>query len=556
MELVRGFFVSLPYFIILIGLLVFVHEGGHFVLAKVFKVKVHVFSLGFGPKLLGFQKGETLYKIGLVPIGGYVKMLGEDPSEEVEPEDRGRAFSDKPPWQRLLILIGGPAMNLIFPLFLHFGVGLGFSELLPAEVGVVLPGMPAYEAGLRPGDVIKAIDGQEIHSFDEVVYKVAPRPGQKIAFTIQRGDDLFERTIEPRPTEIPVILEERETIGVIGIRPDYEKPLVGVAGSDSAAFRAGLRSFDFVESVNRRPVERFVDLERMLTEAAGSKVDLSVKSMKADAKPPFEPLDDYLEPGARSVSLEVPAGVASLRDLGIESSADFVAYVAPEGAAERVGLRRGDRIVSLDGNRYEHGQIFMEINRKPDKERLLAWTRDGVEHKGMFKPDFIPAGKAGDLGVKRDAYDSGFWSVVSYAKPVLVPNRSLFTHAVKYSLMETAAGFRVIALGFKMLFEGTVSMRALGGPIMIGQLAGMAGQEGVSSFFWMMALISLNLGLLNLVPIPILDGGQIVLLGIEAMTRRPISRVIRERVMIAGLAMILVLMVFATWNDIARLVVG
>jgi regulator of sigma E protease len=213
-------------------------------------------------------------------------------------------------------------------------------------------------------------------------------------------------------------------------------------------------------------------------------------------------------------------------------------------------------LLALDGKRYAMGQLLNAIDRHPERERTLTWSRGGQRHQSPFKPKFIAAGEAGELGVARDTYDKGFWAYGKTAKTELIDNPSRFGTAVAYALAETWADVRMMAIGFKLLFQGKISLRTVGGPIMIGQLAGVAGQQGASSFIWMMALISINLALINLLPIPVLDGGQLAFIAFEAIRRRPVNRLVKERVMIVGLAMILVLLVFATWNDIARLVVG
>ncbi|MDJ0764602.1 MAG: RIP metalloprotease RseP [Myxococcota bacterium] len=559
---IQGFFSALPYFIVLIGVLIFIHEGGHFIFAKLFKVKVHVFSLGFGPRLIGFKRGETLYKISLVPLGGYVKMLGEDPTEEIHPEDQGRAFGDKPRWQRFLIVVGGPFMNIIFPLFLHFGVGLTFQEVIPAEVGLVLPNMPADNAGIQPGDIVVAVDGEPVHAFTDLLAAVSPRPNQKLKLVLRRGGETIEQELIPDAMEvpkmgIPVFLDEKETVGRIGVTLGYLPPLIGVSHPSSVAAQAGLVPFDLVTSVNGTPVPRFLDMEQKLVAAAGSTVTLAVRHLKPDAKPNFSPFSDQFTDQVDTVTLHLPDGLTSVGDLGLDRALDYVAYVTPGGAAEKIGLKRGDRLVSLDGETYPMGQIFVALSKHPEKSRVLAWQRNGEVFERSFKPKFIPAGEAGELGIGRDTYDNGFWGLAGERiLPTAVPNPALVGGALKYALAETWGGIRLIGIGIKLLFQGKVSLRSLGGPIMIGQIAGQAGQQGPSTFFWMMALISLNLGILNLFPIPVLDGGQIVFILVEAITRRPISRIIKERVMLAGIAMILLLMVFATWNDIARLVVG
>ncbi|HUT78738.1 MAG TPA: site-2 protease family protein, partial [Polyangia bacterium] len=269
---------TILFFILLIGVLVFVHEGGHFLMAKLFGVKVHVFSLGFGPKLLGFRKGETLYKISAVPFGGYVKMLGEDdPAEERDPADAGRGFHEKPKWQRALILIGGPAMNLVFPLFLHFGVGLTETRVDPPEVGWVLPGSPAEQAGLRPGDRIVGVDGATVRTFDEMRQRVAPHPGVPLDLRIERGGATFETAITPAAARVTVLLDVQRTIGRLGVAQRYLPPVIGITDRDGPAARAGLETFDRVAAMDGVPLRRWVDLERALAGAAGRTVRLTVE---------------------------------------------------------------------------------------------------------------------------------------------------------------------------------------------------------------------------------------------------------------------------------------
>ncbi len=556
MELIQSFFVKLPYFIVLIGLLIFVHEGGHFIFAKLFKVKVHVFSLGFGPKLFGFRKGETLYKVSLVPIGGYVKMLGEDPSERVEEGDRGRAFGDQPVWQRMCIILGGPAMNLIFPLFLYFGIGLGTTQVMPPEVGSILPETPAAQIGLQPGDIILAVNGEPVESFSHLISKVAPHPGKKLQLTVIRQSETLEFDLVPKAHKTSVIPNYTETVGQIGISAAYANTLIGIADPQSPAYQAGLRTFDLIVSIDGEPVERRLELEEQLVAAAGKTVTLEVKKLKTDIKPPFHPFEEQLNPTVHRISLAVPAHTQSLAALGIENSSEFILYVSKDGAAEKIGLQRGDRLLGLDGKSMSMVQIYASVDQQPDVTRTIAWTRQGVRQQASYLPKFIPAGEAADLGVKRDVYDKGFWALRHGVVPELIDNPALFASALRTSLAQTYSGFKLTWIGFKLLIQGKISMRALGGPIMIGQLAGQAAEQGAGTFFWIMALISINLGLINLFPIPVLDGGQMVFLFVEGITRRPINRIIKERVMLIGVAMILLIMVYATWNDIARLVVG
>jgi len=540
------------YFVVLIGVLVFVHEGGHFLVAKLFKVKVHAFSLGFGPRLFGFRGRETDYRVSAVPIGGYVKMLGEDPSEVAGPEDIGRAFTDKPRWQRFCIIAAGPAMNLAFPLFLHFGVGLTIDRVAPPDVGFVVPGMPGAAAGLVPGDRITAIDGEPVATFEEIVAVVSPRPGQALDIELVRDGRPIRRTIVPSAIRRSIIASEKETVGQIGVYSSYTEPVVGVDDPGSPAAAAGLRTFDRIVAVDGAAVERYIDASRAVGRAAGRTATLSVRRLEPDAKAPFG--DESYGPEPLTVRVEVPVGARDLAGIGALESGDFVAHVEPGDPAERIGLERGDRLVSLDGDLYGAVQIERGLAAAPDICHVLSWSRRGAVMSSPYRLKFVPAGEKKDLGVAQDAYVNGF-SVYMPFVVSRIDNPARLSGALRYAIAETRDGVRLIGIGFKLLFRREVSLESIGGPLMIGQLAGMAGQEGAASFIWMMALISLNLGLINLLPIPILDGGQILIIATEAIIRRPLSRKLKERIMLVGLALIVALMLFATRNDILRLFV-
>src|SRR5688572_13601086 len=170
------------YFIVLVGVLIFVHESGHFLWAKLFGVRVLTFSLGFGPRVAGFSRGGTEYVIAAIPLGGYVRMLGENPHDEVQGADESSAFHTQALWKRVVIVFAGPMMNLMFPVALYFVVFLGTTTLSPPIVGDVFPGQPA-EGKLKPGDKVVAIDGQSIETFYELTRVVAPEAGRTLSFS-------------------------------------------------------------------------------------------------------------------------------------------------------------------------------------------------------------------------------------------------------------------------------------------------------------------------------------------------------------------------------------
>jgi regulator of sigma E protease len=257
---------TIVYFIILIGVLIFVHELGHFLFAKLFDVKVLRFSLGFGPRAGGFRRGETDYVVAWVPLGGYVKMLGEDPKDEIKPEDQGRAFNQKPLWQRYIIVLAGPAFNLIFPIFIYFVFFAAQTHMTPSVVGKVFPGQPAEEAGLRPGDRVVTIDGNPVRYWEDLQGLISDHAGEPLRFTVERDGQSFERYITPREQVTRNRLDMEERVGRIGVSPRFELAQVGISNPTSPAARAGLRTGDIITSANGVRVDRWSQLQKLLDE--------------------------------------------------------------------------------------------------------------------------------------------------------------------------------------------------------------------------------------------------------------------------------------------------
>ncbi|MFY2560567.1 RIP metalloprotease RseP, partial [Corallococcus terminator] len=230
---------NLGFFILLLGVLVTVHELGHFLVAKACGVKVLKFSIGFGPKLIGFVKGETEYQIAILPLGGFVKMAGDLPHEELSPDEAKRGFLAQPPWKRGLIVLAGPAFNLIFPVIVYFFVFLGPHQATSTLVGYVEPGMPAAAAGMRPGDRVLSVEGESVRTFDDMRDTFVGRFERPIPIVVERDGQPVTLTVKPiKNTETsPIDTVER---GLIGVLPLAKPPLVGVPPG-SVAETAGLR---------------------------------------------------------------------------------------------------------------------------------------------------------------------------------------------------------------------------------------------------------------------------------------------------------------------------
>jgi regulator of sigma E protease len=570
--------VDFLYFVLLIGALVLVHELGHFVAARAFGVKVLTFSIGFGPTLLRFRGKETTYRLGLLPLGGFVKLLEESPrrasgpqDDDIAPEDRKRTFQAQPLSRRAWIALAGPTMNVIVPLFLFFAVFLDGGMVVPPVIGSVVAGSPASGI-LRPGDRVLEIDGARVETFVDLQEAIAHHPGKRLSLKIARTVE--GPNVKPHEEAIDVfvvpsaVVESRdlgasETIGRLGVGPSPLAAVIGVSDPSSPAYRAGLRTFDVVTHVGGVATPRFVDLERRLRDNPGVSVPVNFLRPTSiawpDAASPSGPFAELavFEPHVAVLAPEpVVAGVDDdpeandgARRAGIEATDLFVASV-PEGSSEwRAGMRSGDRIVSVDGVEIASWQALVDdLVAGADRTREVKWRRDGQIMTGLLRVRKEEWVDASGQHVERYVWRSTHWSP-TVPQP-LVDDPAPLRHAVRDAFVETVSVVRFIVGSAVRLLEGKIRVAAISGPIAIYDVAGRAGARGARDFLWVMALISINLGLLNLLPIPTLDGGQLLFLAIEAATRRPVPLRVREVMSIAGLTMLALLMAIALRNDI------
>ncbi|MDE2180256.1 MAG: RIP metalloprotease RseP [candidate division NC10 bacterium] len=341
--------------ILVLGALIFVHELGHFLVAKRAGVRVLKFSLGFGPKIIGFTRGGTEYLLSAIPLGGYVKMLGEDPQEEVV--DREGSFSEKPVGWRSLIILAGPGSNFLLAVVIFWAVFTIGVPTLATKVGEVMEGFPAYEAGVLTGDRITAIDGHPIEKWEELATQIHKSPGRPVRLTIERAGRQFDLMMAPKATRQKNVFGEEQEVGLLGIAP-----------------------------------------------------------------------------------------------------------------AEEFLIERTDPVTALA--------------------------------RALYK-----------------TYDLA----------------------------------RLILLTFIKLIQGVVPAKTIGGPLLVAQMAGQQARLGLLNLLFFTALLSVNLAILNLLPIPILDGGHLFFSLIEAVRGKPVSQQKREMAQQVGLALLVALMIFAFYNDIFRL---
>mgnify|MGYP001118373030 CR=1 FL=1 len=538
------------YFIVLIGVLVFVHEIGHFVWAKFFGVRVIRFSLGFGPRLVGFRKGETEYIIAAIPLGGYVRLLGENHLDEIRPEDEHRSLENQSIWKRIVIFVAGPAMNLLFPVLLYFVVFLGDTTLTPAVVGMVVPDQPA-EGVLEPGDRIVRLDGEPVQSFYEVQQLVEDRAGKPLQLVVQRGEQRLQLTLTPVRAQRRYPLDIVDEVGRIGISPYYPQPVIGITSPTGPAGAAGLKTFDLVVAARGKPVQRWTDLKRLLDRNRGSLLPLTYLRPRTIRGALGGLLDlDVFEPCVTTLAPEPGKDPGSER-AGLELADLYVSQVKENSPEHLMGLLPGDRLLDLDGEPIRFWRsLLLELNARPGSVHRLTWRRAGRVLSGNFS--LQPEKGMGELGLLTDRFVVGIRNWVPLRQEPPEENPHPLGYAVQEAVSETANTVRFTLYAIVRLLQGQLAMESIGGPLAIFEVSGTAAREGVLNYLKLMAFISINLGLINLLPIPPLDGGHLVFALLEAVMRRPLSIRVREKAYIIGLVLLLLLMVLAVKNDVER----
>jgi len=420
-----------------LGVLVFVHELGHFLAAKRVGIRVLKFQLGFNPTILSVRRGDTEYGIGALPLGGYVKMAGESPEEG--PTGRSDEFLSKTKWERFQVLVMGPVMNILLALVvtaivLYQGVEKGAYEDQPPVVGVVAAGSPASKADFLPGDRIISVAGHDVSTWEQFLIAVGAKPNREIEIKLLRKGLEATRKVTPA-----VVGQSRFEFGDIGVLPGVH-PHVRSVQSGGAAERAGLKTDDVVLSVNGQPIT------------------FSYQLKEAIAKHPEE-----------QITLKL------LRD---GQPLTIAATPAKNGKEGLLGIGIGDETIKIKPGVGDAIKISVQKN---------------VEYAGL--------------------------------------------------IFQTLWG----------LATRETSPKQLMGPVAIAQLSGESAQMGLIAMLTLMASLSLNLGLLNLMPIPVLDGGHIFIMALEGIARRDFSVRVKEKMLLAGFVVILMLMVTVIYNDLTRI---
>ena len=434
---------TLVSFAFVLGVLVFVHELGHFLAAKRVGIRVLKFQLGFNPTIFSYKYGDTEYSIGALPLGGYVKMAGETPEEAALAHDRAPdpgEFMSKTKWQRFQVLVAGPAMNLllavvVLAVVLYQGAEVPAYEDQPPVVGAVAEGSPAAKAGVQPGDRMTAVGGSHVETWKDFLIAIGSRPNRETPITFVRNGTEMTRTVTP--TAAP---DSRFEIGDIGVFPDVHPRVWPTVNKGEPGDRAGIKPGDVILAVNGQPITFRSQLIDIISKHAGQPVTITIQREEERHE----------------------------------------IQVTPE--------KRGDR-----------GAL------------------------GIYLADATRSVKPGVL------------------------------EALRLSVRENVEGAGLIFRTVWGLLTRETSPKQLLGPVGIAQLSGEFARVGWVALLGLMANLSLNLGLVNLLPIPVLDGGHIFIMAVEGIARRDFSVRVKEKMLLAGFVVLMMLMVTVIYNDLTRI---
>lgn len=542
----QGFSFIVP-LVILLGLLIFVHELGHFAVAKYFGVRVETFSLGFGKKIFKLKRGDTEYCISIFPLGGYVKMFGDDPTAEIPESEKQYAFNHKPVGQRIAVVLAGPLMNFFFAIVLFTLISIVGEETIQPVMGDVPANSQAYTDGFRSGDRVLKVGETPVETWEQVQTSIEDNANKTLDFEVKRFNSEETAKVSSAIKLAPNknILSSEDFVGEIeGVGFASSATTIGILSEESAAYKAGLRLGDMITHVDGKEVLRFKELVSAIQASTNPSISLKI-----------QPAEEKKEAYSIDISKTSENPLELLKSFGIESSDLYVSKVMENSAAAKAGMKEGDRIVSVNGTTVSSWQeIVTNIQAYKEGEKPLAVTvaRAGKQETLMVTPELID--QVSPTGKEKKVFALGVITAMTIAPPfTFVEKTSNPVKALKTGFVKSVYWTKATIMSFVRLIQNKVSAKSIGGPIMIGQLASKTFEIGISPFMKIMAIISINLFVLNLLPIPILDGGHLVFYTIEAIKGAPLSMRKMEIAQQVGLVLLLALMVFAFVNDVSRL---
>jgi regulator of sigma E protease len=559
-------------FLLLLGVLVFIHEFGHFYVAKLCGMKVEVFSIGMGKKILSWKRGETEYALSLFPLGGYVKILGQDPREEISANEAHRSFQKKPVAQKTAVVLAGPIANLLLAFFvftLLFKVGVNSPA---AQLVRVLPESPAAVAGFQDGDIVKSMELDnlkvKIRDLGELQEQLHKFVGKEVTLIVER--DGQEKTFK----YTPVLKSQRHPkLGIMQLRGSFDgveyfapASSVGIKNGSWASLQQIPHPI-FIEQIKAQKdgvekvwdLQSYSELQKAWSEAVNfqgkdiGNLSLTASIIESNAG------NSNKTPESRNIAISwtspSKAPPSNLSEAGFFPTEMLLTDVLADSPAQKAGLLKGDLLLSLNGKKLESFFNFrdqiQELSHAGQKINL-SWDRNGeIITKDVSTQLITDSDPVTETKKQRFQIGAAFLSLKAPGAITVVKSDSIF-EAISLGAHKTWDLTVTMLESFYHLAVGDISLKTLGSPIMIAKISGESIKQGWSSFVQMMAFISLNLFILNLMPIPVLDGGHLVLFAVESLIRRPLSVKVLEIWTTTGVVLLLMLMCVAFFNDFNR----
>jgi regulator of sigma E protease len=549
--------------LIMLGSLVIFHELGHYLVGRWCGIAIEKFSIGFGHRIASFRRGQTDFLIGWIPLGGYVKFYGSTRNEDVPEHITGQLYWNAPVWKRVLIVSAGPFANFFLAFLVFWGMVIHGIEHPPATVGDVIEGGRAQIAGILPGDRFLRVDGKEIHGWADIERIFQRNPERPLTVVIKRKDQEIERTVTPEAVQGRSIFGSVSQIGRVGVALSYPSAVVTLLSNSTPLAQAGLRTGDRIETwtdgaSQPHKIHGLHETFELFTEWKRS----GLSQVKVTVRPVVIIDDEKGRPAERAQEdiRTIDLNVSAWPDVGVDSMRQYATKLGVSDSHLTVGVSRGaskeplhpgDVVVAWDRvpvRNIFHLQEIMENWRLPETEVTIRRDFNEITVKVPLKPlDLqLPEGL-----VKAHVLDISMLGQSTLPEPDIKQERNPLKAAI-LAIEEAYQQTSMMVTSLWQIISGAVPAKALGGPIMIAKVAGDSAKAGGLAFLASMAVISINLGLVNLFPIPVLDGGQLILLGAEALKRRPLEESTVENFQKLGFVIVMSLVVLAMYNDLSR----